>query len=111
MIPQIAERGTNMIEEWENLVSSGSNEIDVLKEFTCLTSDIISGTAFGSSYAEGKYMFHLLSQWMMLLFERSRSIEILGSMLVILALQVIIVRTSLDMFYRDETSVNNGKKV
>ncbi|XP_057827293.1 cytochrome P450 CYP72A616 [Cryptomeria japonica] len=79
MIPQIAECATNMIEEWRKLVSSGANEINVLKEFSCLTSDIISHTAFGSSYAEGKYMFHLLSQRLLLIFEKSRSFNIPGS--------------------------------
>ncbi|XP_057827254.1 cytochrome P450 CYP72A616 [Cryptomeria japonica] len=79
MIPQIVECGTNMIEEWRKLVSSGANEINVLKEFSCLTSDIISHTAFGSSYAEGKYMFHLLSQRLLLIFEKSRSFNIPGS--------------------------------
>ncbi|XP_057827264.2 cytochrome P450 CYP72A616 [Cryptomeria japonica] len=79
MIPEIAECGTNMIEEWKTLVSSGANEINVLKEFSCLTSDVISRTAFGSSYAEGKHLFHLLSELILLRFEKSRRVFIPGS--------------------------------
>ncbi|XP_057827275.2 cytochrome P450 734A1 [Cryptomeria japonica] len=79
MIPSIAESGTNMCREWRNLISSGSNEIDVFKEFSVLTSDIISRTAFGSSYAEGNHIFHLLAQQILLLVERMRRVYIPGS--------------------------------
>ncbi|XP_059073178.1 cytochrome P450 734A1-like [Cryptomeria japonica] len=83
MIPEITECGTNMIEDWRKLVSSGANEINVFKEFSCFTSDVISRTAFGSSYAEGKHVFHLLSQLVLLRFERSRRVNIPGSRCII----------------------------
>lgn len=79
MIPSIAESGTNMCREWRNLISSGANEIDVFKEFSVLTADIISRTAFGSSYAEGNNIFRLQSQQLLLLFERFRRVYIPGS--------------------------------
>ncbi|XP_057827265.2 cytochrome P450 734A1 [Cryptomeria japonica] len=79
MIPLIAESGTNMCREWRNLISSGANEIDVFKEFSVLTSDVISRTAFGSSYAEGNYIFRLQAQQIFLIFERIRRVYIPGS--------------------------------
>ncbi|GLJ13568.1 hypothetical protein SUGI_0215470 [Cryptomeria japonica] len=79
MIPSIAESGTNMCREWRNLISSGANEIDVLKEFSVLTSDIISRTAFGSSYAEGNHIFRLQAQQILWMFERIQRVSIPGS--------------------------------
>ncbi|KAH9302632.1 hypothetical protein KI387_014215 [Taxus chinensis] len=79
MIPLIAECGTNMLGEWKTLLSSGANEIDVLKEFSILTSDIISRAAFGSSYAEGNHIFHLQAQQILLTFETFHSVHIPGS--------------------------------
>ncbi|KAH9313966.1 hypothetical protein KI387_022593, partial [Taxus chinensis] len=79
MIPSIAESGTNMFREWSKLISSGANEFDVFKELSILTSDIISRTAFGSSYAEGNYIFDLQAQQILLMFERFRSVYIPGS--------------------------------
>ncbi|XP_057827235.1 cytochrome P450 CYP72A616 [Cryptomeria japonica] len=79
MIPSIVESGSNMCREWRNLISSGANEIDVFKEFSVLTSDIISRTAFGSSYAEGNHIFRLLTQLLLLVFERFRRVYIPGS--------------------------------
>ncbi|KAH9313969.1 hypothetical protein KI387_022596, partial [Taxus chinensis] len=78
MVPSIVESCTNMLREWSKSISSGSNEIDVFKEFCILTSDIISRTAFGSSYAEGKHIFHLQAQQVLLFFEAIRSVPIPG---------------------------------
>ncbi|KAH9313967.1 hypothetical protein KI387_022594 [Taxus chinensis] len=79
MIPSIAECSTNMLREWSKLVSSGVNEIDVYKEFSVLTSDIISHTAFRSSYAEGNHIFHLQAQYVLLAFESFCRVYIPGS--------------------------------
>uniref|UniRef100_A0A0C9S6X4 TSA: Wollemia nobilis Ref_Wollemi_Transcript_14198_1611 transcribed RNA sequence n=1 Tax=Wollemia nobilis TaxID=56998 RepID=A0A0C9S6X4_9CONI len=79
MTPLFVESTVNMLQEWSKLVSLGSKEIDVHKEFGILTSDVISRTAFGSSYTEGKRIFDLQAQHLVLMFERFRSVQIPGS--------------------------------
>lgn len=53
-----------MISKWEELMSNsdGKFEIDVWPFLQIMTSDIISKTAFGSSYEEGKKIFQLLKE-------------------------------------------------
>ncbi|XP_021825119.1 cytochrome P450 CYP749A22-like [Prunus avium] len=46
-----------MLERWEN---HEGKEIEAFEEFRLLTSDVISRTAFGSSYLEGKDIFEML---------------------------------------------------
>ncbi|ONI06193.1 hypothetical protein PRUPE_5G046700 [Prunus persica] len=46
-----------MLERWEN---HEAKEIEVFEEFRLLTSEVISRTAFGSSYLEGKDIFEML---------------------------------------------------
>ncbi|KAI3850664.1 hypothetical protein MKW98_030724 [Papaver atlanticum] len=47
-----------MLEKWKD---HEGKEIDVYEEFRILTSEVISRTAFGSSYLEGKNMFEMLT--------------------------------------------------
>jgi hypothetical protein len=54
-------------------------EIDVHNEFRALTTDIISHTAFGSSYNEGKEVFELQRELQEMVVEAERSIFIPGS--------------------------------
>ncbi|KAL5228236.1 hypothetical protein ABZP36_016501 [Zizania latifolia] len=60
MMPVFANCSAEMITRWENSMSlEGVSEIDVWPEFQSLTGDVISKTAFGSSYQEGRRMFQL----------------------------------------------------
>ena len=60
MFPAMVESVEAMIERWE--VLEAAKEIDVFKEFVLLSSEVISRTAFGSSYLEGKAIFEKLDK-------------------------------------------------
>ncbi|KAK8948628.1 Cytochrome P450 734A1 [Platanthera zijinensis] len=54
MIPKVIASVESMLENWIKL---DGKEVDFFKDFTILTSEIISRTSFGSSYIEGKEIF------------------------------------------------------
>uniref|UniRef100_A0A0D9V585 Cytochrome P450 n=1 Tax=Leersia perrieri TaxID=77586 RepID=A0A0D9V585_9ORYZ len=59
-LPILSTCCTEMITRWENAMSSeGLSELDIRDEFQNLTGDVISRTAFGSSYQEGWRIFQL----------------------------------------------------
>ncbi|XVF43269.1 hypothetical protein PTKIN_Ptkin02bG0026700 [Pterospermum kingtungense] len=57
MIPAMVASVETMLEKWKGMEG---NEIEVFQEFRLLTSEMISRTAFGSSYLEGEKIFHML---------------------------------------------------
>ncbi|KAK4752966.1 hypothetical protein SAY87_021764 [Trapa incisa] len=60
MIPTCYSCCYEMVMGWEKLISAeGSVELDAWPELQNLTRDVISRTAFGSSYGEGKRIFEL----------------------------------------------------
>ncbi|CAN4103018.1 unnamed protein product [Withania somnifera] len=61
MVPAMHKSCEDMINKWEILLcnKNKSCELDVHPYFEDLTSDVISRTAFGSSYEEGIHIFHL----------------------------------------------------
>ncbi|KAL0328381.1 UNVERIFIED_CONTAM: cytochrome [Sesamum calycinum] len=61
MIPAMFLSCSKMIEKWEASISScgNSQEIDVWPSLEDLSGDVISRTAFGSSYEEGRRIFEL----------------------------------------------------
>ncbi|KAI3892865.1 hypothetical protein MKX03_024254 [Papaver bracteatum] len=59
MIPAMITAVEVMLEKWKD---HQGNEIDVYEEFRILTSEVISRTAFGSSYLEGKNIFEMLTK-------------------------------------------------
>lgn len=61
-----------LIGDWENLISAGqhgSREVDVFPPISDLTGDVISRTAFGSSYEEGRKIFLLQEEQIRLFFK------------------------------------------
>lgn len=63
MLPIFLECCDDMVSKWERLLSSNDkSEIDVWPFLQNLTCDIISRTAFGSSYEDGKRIFELLKE-------------------------------------------------
>ncbi|KAI3861952.1 hypothetical protein MKW98_018235 [Papaver atlanticum] len=57
MVPAMIESVEIMVEKWKEYEGK---EIEVFNEFRIMTSEVISRTAFGSSYAEGKNIFEML---------------------------------------------------
>jgi len=59
MIPAIVTSVEDMIKKWTD---QEGREIDLFEEFTVLTSDVISRTAFSSSYMQGRDIFTKLDK-------------------------------------------------
>ncbi|CAL4962510.1 unnamed protein product [Urochloa decumbens] len=63
MLPAFAACANELVARWEGYVESdGAKEIDVWPEFQNLTGDVISRSAFGSSFSEGRRIFQLQSE-------------------------------------------------
>ncbi|KAL5725767.1 hypothetical protein ACHQM5_008874 [Ranunculus cassubicifolius] len=59
MVPTIVTSVEEMLKRWGN---HETKEIEVVKEYIMLTSDVISKTAFGSNYQEGQDIFNMLTK-------------------------------------------------
>ncbi|KAB8099172.1 hypothetical protein EE612_029078 [Oryza sativa] len=79
MLPVFANCCTEMVTRWENSISlEAASEIDVWPEFRNLTGDVISRTAFGSSYQEGRRIFQLQEELAQYLTEALQKLFIPG---------------------------------
>ncbi|GMJ02251.1 cytochrome P450, family 72, subfamily A, polypeptide 10 [Hibiscus trionum] len=59
MIPAVIASVETMLEKWKG---QEGKEIEVHQEFRLLTSEVISRTAFGSSYLDGEKIFNMLNK-------------------------------------------------
>ncbi|GLJ19701.1 hypothetical protein SUGI_0356980 [Cryptomeria japonica] len=82
MVKRMAACTSSMLERWQEMVTQEdfhAKEIDVHGEVRALTADIISHTAFGSSFNEGKEVYELQTELQSMAAEAERSIFIPGS--------------------------------
>lgn len=59
MVPEMSASVEAMLQKWKH---HEGQEIDVFREFGLLTTEVISRTAFGSSYKEGKEIFEMVAK-------------------------------------------------
>lgn len=79
MVPVFTDSCMMMVDRWNKLASTQRTcEIDVWTEFQDLTGDIISRTAFGSSYEEGKKILKLQKELQVLVMEAMQTLYIPG---------------------------------
>uniref|UniRef100_A0A7N0TFA9 Cytochrome P450 n=1 Tax=Kalanchoe fedtschenkoi TaxID=63787 RepID=A0A7N0TFA9_KALFE len=78
MVPVVAGRVSEMLDRWSDISQQEGREIEVSDWFQNLTEDVITRTAFGSSYEDGKAIFGLQNQQMLLAADAFRKVFIPG---------------------------------
>nr|XP_043639790.1 cytochrome P450 CYP72A219-like [Erigeron canadensis] len=80
MVPAFYVSCSEMIEKWGELVTPGSScEVDVFPYLQAFSADVISRTAFGSSFEEGRRIFELQRELAKLISKAANSLYIPGS--------------------------------
>ncbi|KAL3364183.1 hypothetical protein AABB24_013105 [Solanum stoloniferum] len=80
MLPAFYVSCSEMLNKWEEIVPKGTSfELDVWPDLQIMASEVISSTAFGSSYEEGRTVFELQKEQAEYVIEKGRSIYIPGS--------------------------------
>lgn len=79
MLPAFYLSCNDIIKKWEEMVyAKGQCEVDVWPYIETYTSDVISRTAFGSSYTEGSKIFELQKEQSELVMPLSQSVYLPG---------------------------------
>lgn len=85
MTATMADCARSMVTGWEAQLASRQKEgcqqvtIELSGQFEELTADVISHTAFGSSYKEGKQVFQALKELQFIAFSTIFNVQIPGS--------------------------------
>ncbi|KAC9216385.1 hypothetical protein E3N88_46173 [Mikania micrantha] len=79
MLPAFHISCSEMSSKWEGITKGRSCEVDVYPYLQTMTSDVISRTAFGSSYEEGRKIFELQLEQQKLVTQVAQSMYIPGS--------------------------------
>ncbi|KAJ9554674.1 hypothetical protein OSB04_018719 [Centaurea solstitialis] len=80
MVPAFYVSCSEMIQKWEEMIAKETScEVDVWSHLQTLTADVISRTAFGSSFEEGRKIFELQSELSALVMKAATSVYIPGS--------------------------------
>ncbi|KAG9135019.1 hypothetical protein Leryth_026160 [Lithospermum erythrorhizon] len=75
MVPEMITSVETMLEKWKDF---DEKEVEVFQDVRILTSDIISRTAFGSNYLEGKEIFEMLSKLVLIVGRNAHTIRVPG---------------------------------
>lgn len=79
LIPVMAKSVVEMLDSWSaKLSDSGKVEIEVSECFQTLTEEVITRAAFGSSYEDGKAIFRLQTQQMVLASDAFQKVFVPG---------------------------------
>lgn len=79
-VPEILASTMNLIGKWEEEIQGRIEvEVEMHKELHDLSAEIISRTAFGSSFKEGKRIFELQERQIRLTLQATRTIYIPSS--------------------------------
>ncbi|CAI0389585.1 unnamed protein product [Linum tenue] len=79
LVPVVAESVTGMLDKWTQAMSkSGEVEVEVSEWFQTLTEDVITRTAFGISYEDGRAIFQVQGQQMLLAAKSFQKVFIPG---------------------------------
>ncbi|KAI4335233.1 hypothetical protein L6164_013899 [Bauhinia variegata] len=79
MLPAFSTSCSNMLQQWQNMTNAqGTFELDIWPQLQTLTADVISRAAFSSNYEEGKRIFELQKELMVLVVEAMQTLYIPG---------------------------------
>ncbi|XP_049386895.1 cytochrome P450 CYP72A219-like [Solanum stenotomum] len=80
MLPAVYQSYSEMISKWEEIIPKETSfELDVWPDLQLMTAEVISRTAFGSSYEEGRIVFELQREQAEHVMDISRSVYIPGT--------------------------------
>ncbi|KAK3027257.1 hypothetical protein RJ639_041203 [Escallonia herrerae] len=114
MVPEMSASVETMLERWRQFEGE---EIDVFKEFGSLTTEVISRTAFGSSFLEGKHIFEMVAKLTAVTVRNAYNVRLPGISTILKTHDEIEaeklergIKTSiLDLVKKREDRVKNGQ--
>ncbi|KAB2095509.1 hypothetical protein ES319_A01G042200v1 [Gossypium barbadense] len=105
MLPAFYQSCSDMLSKWEKMVcTEGYSELDVWPYLVDLTRDVISRSAFGSSFEEGKRIFQLLGDQLVLRIKLIQIVYIPGWRHIKESLREMIKRREKAIKAREESN-------